>query len=423
MAQSTITLIIIACTCILYLTEKFSVAVTTVLGMLALIFTGILDFNEAFACFTSTNVMLVLGMIIIVESLIDSGIAEKLGNLLFKLVGRSEKAFLIIIFVLASFLSLFSTNAALVAMFMPLISSVSCASRGRISRKNLYLPLAMGGLIGGTGSLAGSTAPLLANDVLQLTGSETMHFFTPLPVAAVMVVVIALCYWFFLYDLQVKWFDFEEEEFELGIEDVPLDKRKAVISATVFLVCIALFIIQPFDWELGLIAVAGAMVLMITGCVDGPRAMSNMQWSALVTLGAALAVAKGFVKSGVGEVVMDWLISVLGQGVANPVVLVTVFLLAGFLLSQFMSNGSLVSMLAAIGVPMAIEIGCNPMPVALACVYGCSLAMATPVATTTITMVQVAGYRFKDYFRVGGIVGLIGVATTWTCLVLFYGLI
>jgi len=42
MTQSTITLIIIACTCILYLTEKFSVAVTTVMGMLALIFTGIL---------------------------------------------------------------------------------------------------------------------------------------------------------------------------------------------------------------------------------------------------------------------------------------------------------------------------------------------------------------------------------------------
>ncbi len=423
MSQSTITLLIIACTCVLYLTERFSVAVTTVLGMLALIFTGILDFNDAFACFTSTNVMLVLGMIIIVESLIDSGIAEKLGNLLFKLVGRSEKAFLVIIFVLSALLSLFSTNAALVAMFMPLISSVSSASHGKISRKNLYLPLAMGSLIGGTGSLAGSTAPLLANDVLQLTGSQTMHFFTPLLVSAIMVAVVALCYWFFLYDLQVKWFDFEEETFELGLEDVPLDKRKAAISATVFVVCILLFIIQPFNWELGLIAIAGAVVLMMTGCVDGQRAMSNMQWSALVTLGAALAVAKGFVKSGVGEVVMNWLIRILGQGVANPIVLVTVFLLAGFLLSQFMSNGSLVSMLAAIGVPMAMEIGCNPMPVALACVYGCSLAMATPVATTTITMVQVAGYRFKDYFRVGGLVGIIGLVTAWVSLILIYGLI
>lgn len=226
MSQSTITLIIIACTCILYLTEKFSVAVTTVLGMMALIFTGILDFNEAFACFTSTNVMLVLGMIIIVESLLDSGIAGKLGKQLFKMVGKSEKSFLLIIFISAAFLSLFSTNAALVAMYMPLISSVCVASGGKITRKHTYLPLAMGGLIGGTGSLAGSTAPLLANDVLEITGSETMQFFSPLPIATIMVVVVALCYWFFLYDLQVKFFDFEEHITDTKMEDYPLDTKK-----------------------------------------------------------------------------------------------------------------------------------------------------------------------------------------------------
>jgi len=238
-----------------------------------------------------------------------------------------------------------------------------------------------------------------------------------------MVTVVALCYWFFLYDLQVKWFDFEEESFELGVEDFPLDKKKAVISLLVFLVCIVLFILQPFGWELGLIAVAGAVILMISGCVDGQHAMSNMQWSALVTLGAALAVAKGVVKSGVGELIMDWLMVTLGAWVANPIILVTVFLAAGFLLSQFMSNGSLVSMLAAIGIPMAIEIGCNPMPIAMACVFGCSLAMETPVATTTITMVQVAGYRFKDYFRIGVLVGVIGLVTAWVSIILIYGLI
>ena len=422
MAQSTITLIIIGCTCVLYLTEKFSVAVTTVLGMLALIFTGILSFNEAFACFTSTNVMLVLGMIIIVESLLDSGIAGKLGHLLFRLVGKSEKTFLLVIFLSAAFFSLFSTNAALVAMYMPLIAGVSASSKGHITKKHTFLPLAMGGLIGGTGSLAGATAPLLANDVLELTGSQTMSFFSTLPVAAAIVVVVALCYWFFLYDLQVKWFDFAEETVELPEEDYPLDRKKAAISLIVFLTCIVLFILQPMDWELGLIAVAGAMVLIITGCVDGQHAMNNMQWSALVTLGAALAIAKGFVNSGVGEVVMNWLLKALGSWVTDPLVLTGVFLITGFLLSQFMSNGSLVSMLAAIAVPMAIETGCNPMPIAMSCVFGCSLAMATPVATTTITMVQVAGYRFKDYFRVGGFVGLIGVATAWVTIALLYGL-
>jgi len=72
---------------------------------------------------------------------------------------------------------------------------------------------------------------------------------------------------------------------------------------------------------------------------------------------------------------------------------------------------------------MAIETVCDPMPIALACVFGCSLAMATPVATTTITMVQVAGYRFKDYFRIGGLVGLICLVTAWASIILLYGLV
>ena len=43
----------------------------------------------------------------------------------------------------------------------------------------------------------------------------------------------------------------------------------------------------------------------------------------------------------------------------------------------------------------------NPEPVAIACCIGASIdGFATPVATTTVTMVQIAGYRFKDYLRV-----------------------
>lgn len=425
MAPSTITLIIIACTCILYLTEKFSVALTTVLGMLALVFAGILSFNDAFACFSSTTVMLVLGMIIIVDSLMESGVAGRIGKLLDRMVGVHEKTFVIIVFLSSGLLSMFSNNTALITMYMPFIASVAATSKGKITKKHTYLPLAMGSLIGGTGSLAGSTAPLLANDVLETTGVQTMRFFSPAPVALIIMAVLAVCYWLFLYDLEKKWFDFDEvfNEEEHRADEVPLDKRHAVISVAVFLTCIALFIIQPFGWELGLIAVAGSVVLVVTGCVHGQTAMSNMNWSALITVGAALAIAKGFVASGVGEVIMDWLIRVLGSWITNPAAMVALFLLSGFLLSQFMANGSLVSMLAAMAVPMAIEIGMDPMPAAMACVFGSSLAMATPVATLTITMVQVAGYRFKDYFRMGGLVGLIGLVTAWTAIVLVYGLL
>lgn len=119
-----------------------------------------------------------------------------------------------------------------------------------------------------------------------------------------------------------------------------------------------------------------------------------MMWPALITLGAALAIANGFVKSGAGDVMIHFLVNTFGSGLTNPRGLVALFLLAGWLISMFMSNGSLVSMLASIAVPMAIEYGMDPTPAAIACVIRANLAMATPVATTTITMVQVAGYRF-----------------------------
>lgn len=38
-------------------------------------------------------------------------------------------------------------------------------------------------------------------------------------------------------------------------------------------------------------------------------------------------------------------------------------------------------------------------------------------------MVQVAGYRFKDYFRIGGLVGLICLVTAWVSIILLYGLV
>ena len=424
MSQSTIALIIIAVTFVLYITELFPVATTTMLGMLAFIYSGILSFSDAFNCLTSTPVMLTLGVIIIANSLVESGIGSQIGHLMEHIENRSEKFFVMIVMISAAIISIFTNNSAIVATYMPFIASISLVTRGHITKKNTYLPLAIGSLLGGTGSLAGGTAPLLANEVLSYSGAETFTFFSTLPVALCIIAVVAICYWLFLYNLQVKWFDFEDsaDTKAMGLHEIPLDKRRATISIAVFLGCIVLFIFQPFGWDLGLIAISGAMVLVATKCIDGKHALGNTPWHAIVTLGAALAIAKGFVASGAGAVIIDWLMSTLGEGVFNPVLLVTIFLLAGFILSMFMSNGSLVSMLSAISIPLAIEGGMDPAPVAMACVFGSSLAMATPVATSSITMVQVAGYRFKDYFRFGGLVGIIGLVTAWLSINLIYGL-
>ena len=424
MTQATITLIIVGALCVLYIIDRLPVALVTMFGMLAMIFTGVLSSGEAFSNFGGTPVLLTFGMIIIINAIIESGAIVQFEHVLQHMTRRGEKLFLVLVFLSAGIISMFTNNSALVAMFMPFIASTARSSGGKIKKKHLYLPLAMGGLIGGTGSLAGSTAPLLANEVLEITGQETFSFFTTAPVSLSILAVVAVCYWLFIYDLTVRWFDFDERE-DSGkpVKETPLNKRNAIISLTVFAVCVVLFITQPFGWDLGFISVTGAVIVITLGCVDAREELRHMMWPALITLGAALAIANGFVKSGAGDVIIDFLVSTFGTAMTSPGVLIALFLLAGWIISMFMSNGSLVSMLASIAVPMAVEYGINPIPAAIACVIGANLAMATPVATTTITMVQVAGYRFKDYFRAGGLVGAIGIVTAWFSIMLIYGLL
>ena len=231
MSLSVIALIIVGIMCVLYIWGKLPVALVTALGMLAMIFTGCVSSSVAFSNFGSTPVLLVFGMVIIVDAILESGLLTQYEHLLEKMTRRSEKGFLVLTFLSAGIISMFTNNTALVAMFMPFITSVAKSSGGRIRRKHIYLPLAMGGLIGGTGSLAGSTAPLLANEVLEITGQPTFSFFTTAPVCLAILAVVAVCYWFFLYDLTVKWFDFEEADgHERANAEIQLNRKNAIVS-------------------------------------------------------------------------------------------------------------------------------------------------------------------------------------------------
>ena len=186
-----------------------------------------------------------------------------------------------------------------------------------------------------------------------------------------------------------------------------------IIAAT----CV-LYIIDKLP--VALVTVLGMLAIIFSGATTSRTAFSNFGSTPVLLTFGMIVIINAIVDSGAVVQFKHVLRRMTWRG--EKLFLVLVFLLAGWLISMFMSNGSLVSMLASIAVPMAVEYGINPIPIAIACVIGSNLAMATPVATTTITMVQVAGYRFKDYFRLGGLVGVIGVITAWTAIVMLYGL-
>lgn len=57
-------------------------------------------------------------------------------------------------------------------------------------------------------------------------------------------------------------------------------------------------------------------------------------------------------------------------------------------------------------------------PLVLSASSGIKVALATPVSVTPMTMIGVAGYRFKDYLRMGGLVNVISLAVTCAAIYL-----
>lgn len=429
MSPQIIALIIVAVTIVLFALETFSIATTAMLSTLAMVLTGILTSQQAFSCFTNSAVLLVIGIMIMLESLERAGVLNKIGDFLKRFTKYGEKKFLIVLFAIVAVCSMFVNNSPLVAALMPVVTAAMVSSGGAITKKNCFLPMAHAALIGGTGTLAGSTLPLMASEMLVEAGAKGLGFFGPLPVTLAVLAVVLICYYFFLYKLIRKWFDFDEVA-EEGLAEAPAatdgaapNKKNFTISLTVFVACVVLFVVQPFGWDIGLISIMGAIVLIVTGCLEGKEAIQKVNWSIIVVIGGTLGMAQGFVSSGAGEFIVNGIISLLGDAIYNPIVLLTVFMVIGNLLTQFMYNGSLSVMLCSLAIPLAQKIGYDPTPFAMGCFFASSFAMSLPSASVTVALTQTAGYRIKDYIRLGGATGLISLVAAWAAIILIYGLL
>lgn len=141
MSNATITLIIIGVMCIMYIVDRFPVALVTLLGMLAMIYCGVLPYQTAFSNFGSTPVLLTAGMVIIINAIIDSGVILRFEHVLQRLSKNGEKQFGTAVLISAGIISMFTNNSALVVMFMPFIASLARSTKGKVTKKHIYLRL------------------------------------------------------------------------------------------------------------------------------------------------------------------------------------------------------------------------------------------------------------------------------------------
>jgi anion transporter len=153
--------------------------------------------------------------------------------------------------------------------------------------------------------------------------------------------------------------------------------------------------------SLEMVAVIGALFLVITRCITEKEAYQSIDWVTIFLFAGMMPIAGALDKSGAGKMIADQVIGVLG-GSPSPIFITFVLFLLSCGLTQFMSNTASAALLCPIGLSIAKGIGANPQAVIMAICIAASCAFMTPVGTPPNTLVLGPGnYRFKDYFLPG----------------------
>jgi len=172
---------------VLFAIGKVRMDAVALLVIIAFVLSGTLTLNEAFSGFSDPNVVLIAALFVIGDGLVRTGVATNMGSWLVKVAGSSETKMLILLMLTVAGLGAFMSSTGVVAIFIPVVLSVSM--RMKISPSRLMMPLSFAGLISGMMTLVATPPNLVVNSELLREGLEGFSFFSVTPIG---LVVLAL---------------------------------------------------------------------------------------------------------------------------------------------------------------------------------------------------------------------------------------
>lgn len=420
MQQSTIAIIILALVMAAFLCRRIPISVTAMLGALAMVFTGILEPTDAFSALSGETILIVLFMMILGETVFQSGLASVMGRVLRK-SGKNEKKLLIVLIVLSALLSSVLSNTATVAMFMALVGSLTAAGVFNISNKKSFMAIGIASTIGGLGTLIGSVVQIPVNNVLEETCGVKLGFFSLIPIWAILVAVMVVYFLAYGIKRQDKLFNGDDgaEAAVHAQAEMPEENRtKMIITAVVMLGCIVCFATNIMP--LYIAAALGTCICILTGCISEKKAFSCVNWNVIITLACLTALAKGMNASGAGKLAAESFLGLVGT--EQPWLIFAAVVGTCMIMTNFMSNPAVAMLIIPIALSIAQTAGINPATMAAGVMVGSTLAFGSPIGTPPVTMTMVAGYKFTDYIKVGGPLLILCYIATIVAMPLIYGL-
>ena len=179
------TLATLLLTMVFFISGKIRSDIVALCALALLIILGILEPTpqEAFSGFSSTSVIMMVGLFVVGGAIFQTGLAKMISSKLMRLAGNSETRLFVLVMAVTSFMGAFVSNTGTVAIMIPIV--VSMAMSAKMNPSRLLMPLAFASSMSGMMTLIGTPPNLVINEELINHGHEGLGFFTFLPVGLI----------------------------------------------------------------------------------------------------------------------------------------------------------------------------------------------------------------------------------------------
>ena len=175
--------------------EKIPFDITALILLSVLLVTGILTPQEGFSGFSNTATITIAAMFILSEGIRRTGALNDVSDYFATLGKKNPNLGLLIIMATIGGISGFINNTAAVAIFIPVIISVSRDMD--MSASKLLMPLSFASMFGGVCTLIGTSTNILVSSIAQDHGLAGFSMFEFAPLGMIFFVV-GFAYMFFI---------------------------------------------------------------------------------------------------------------------------------------------------------------------------------------------------------------------------------
>ncbi len=353
MSQQAISIIVFVVVFIAIMSEKVHRAVAAVAGVVALIMLGILTIDSAVEYIDFNTIGVLVGMMLFVAVVKQSGIFEYTAIKAAKLVKGEPWHLMIVFMIITAVCSAFLDNVTTVLLVGPM--TIAITKILGLNPVPYLMTQILSSNIGGTGTLIGDPPNIMIGSKAGLSFAD---FAINTGSICIVIMIVTIFAFKFIYKKALivtpdKMQAVMELDEKSVIKDAALMKKSIVM---ILLVVLGFVFHSKLGLESSIIALTAATIMILIGRQNVEESIADVEWPTIIFFIALFMVVGGMETTGVIDQLADMLMSATG---GNMVVAMLIILWGSAVLSAILDNIPFVATM----IPLIISMGDSGMDV------------------------------------------------------------